>query len=154
SIPATLTVAELRPFHVQEWIDKQKWSDGMKRDAIVTVQRAFNWAEGQGYINKSPIRFVEKPSPGKRDRLISPDEYAAILTFVRDQEFRDLLEVSWEAGCRPEESLVVEARHVDLVGGRWVFPPEEAKGKKRYRMVYLNERALEITKRLAEKHPT
>jgi hypothetical protein len=28
--------------------------------------------------------------------------------------FRDLLEITGENGCRPQESLAVEARHVEL----------------------------------------
>ena len=53
-----------------------------------------------------------------------------IREIVRDEEFRDLLIVCWETGCRPQEALRVEGRHVDLEGGCWAFPVDEAKGKK------------------------
>lgn len=106
-----------------------------------------------GLIGASPVRHVEKPRAGRRDVVITPEEYAWILGQVRDQEFRDLLVVCWETGCRPEEVLAVEARHVDLDGGRWVFPPDEAKGKKAHRLVYLTDRAIEITRRLMVTHP-
>ena len=43
---------------------------------------------------------------------------------------------------------------MDLALGRWVFPAEESKGKTMPRVVYLNERALEITRRLCVLHPT
>jgi integrase len=64
------------------------------------------------------------------------------------------LEVTWETGCRPQESLAVEARHVDLVNSRWFFPPDESKGEQWPRIVYLTDRALEITKRLLELYPS
>jgi len=64
-----------------------------------------------------------------------------------------LLTVTWETGCRPQESLRVEARHVDLAGERWVFPQSESKGKKTPRVVYLSAKAVEICKRLMTKHP-
>jgi integrase len=64
-----------------------------------------------------------------------------------------LITVSWETGCRPQESLNVEARHLDVTGNRWVFPASESKGNKIPRVVYLTPKALEISERLAAKHP-
>jgi hypothetical protein len=43
-----------------------------------------------------------------------------ILANTRDRAFCDLLISTWESGCRPQESLRVEARHVDLANQRWV----------------------------------
>ena len=106
-----------------------------------------------GLIEASPVRHIEKPRAGRRDVIITPGEYAWILGRVRDEPFRDLLVVCWETGCRPQEVLAVEARHVDPNGGRWVFPPDEAKGKKAHRVIYLTDRALEITRRLMASHP-
>ena len=153
SIPRGLSVELLKPIHVQQWVDAQPgWGRG-KRGAITAVQRAFNWAAKMGLIEASPVRHVEKPRAGRRDVVITPGEYAWILGRVKDEPFRDLLVVCWETGCRPQEVLAVEARHVDLEGGRWVFPPDEAKGKKAHRVVYLTDRALEITRRLTARHP-
>jgi integrase len=153
SIPRNLSVERLKPIHVQQWVDSQAgWGSG-KRGAITAVQRAFNWAAKMGLIETSPVRHVEKPRAGRREVVITPGEFAWILGRVGDEEFRDLLVVCWETGCRPQEILTVEARHVDLGGGRWVFPPDEAKGKKAHRVVYLTEQALEITQGLMARHP-
>jgi integrase len=153
SIPRDLSVDLLKPIHVQQWVDSQLgWNRG-KRGAITAVQRAFNWAAKMGLIETSPIRHIEKPRAGRRDVVITPEEYAWMLGQVKDEEFRDLLIVCWETGCRPQEVLAVEARHVDLDAGRWVFPPDEAKGKKAHRVVYLTDRALEITRSLMARHP-
>jgi len=79
-----------------------------------------------------------------------------LLTYVKDDEFRDLLIVSWECGCRPQESLRVERRHVSEKMKRWEFPVGEGKKtrKKVVRYVYLTDNAWEITRRLMLKRPT
>src|SRR6185369_3282067 len=63
------------------------------------------------------------------------------------------LEFSWETGARPQETVRVEARYVNLSRGRVEIPPSQAKGKKRWRIIYLTERAEEIVRRLMLKHP-
>lgn len=148
-----LTVAELKPFHVQEWIDSYPdLSSGSKRNLCRSILRAMTWAEKQGYIDRSPIRGFEKPAGGKRERVITETEWRDILSLVPDDDFHDLLMTTWETGCRPQESLIVEARHVDLANTRWVFPVSESKTNLP-RVVYLTERALEITKRRMLRFP-
>ena len=61
---------------------------------------------------------------------------------------------TWETGARPQETLHVEARHVDLKNLRWIFPASETRTGRLPRVIYLNAEALEITKRLALLHPT
>jgi integrase len=85
---------------------------------------------------------------------VSQAEFQAILDHTKDRQFRDLLTVTWETGCRPQESLRVEARHLDPAGERWIFPPSESKGRKTPRVVYLTPKAAEICGRLATAHPT
>jgi len=145
---------ELKPHHVQEWIDgKEGWSDSTKRGAIVSVQRAFNWALRNGLISRNPIAFMQKPEGGRRERIISPVDYKKILSEVKDVEFQEYLETVWETGARPQEIRKVTAAHIDLSNARWIFPVSQAKGKRKPRVVYLSELALEITKRLMEKNP-
>ena len=149
-----LTCSELKPFHVQEWIDeKDDWSDSTKRGAIVSVQRAYSWALRMGMIQKNPVAFMKKPEVGKREKMVSPADYKTILGEVKDQEFREYLETAWETGARPQEIRQVTANHVDLENCRWIFPVSEAKGKKKPRVIYLTDRALEITKKLMAQNP-
>lgn len=158
AITSTLTIDQLQPIHVYQWVDAQTgWKSG-KRGAMTAIQRAFNWACRAGLLktlgNKSPIAHLEKPQQGRREQLVSADEYAKVLAFAKDQEFGDLLELSWETGCRPHELFTVEAHFVDLESCRWVFPVRESKGKKYQRVVYLTDKALAITKRVMVKNPT
>jgi len=87
-------------------------------------------------------------------RVDAPAEFDDLLARFPDQEFSDVLITCWESGCRPQEIMNVEARHVDLANDRWVFKVRESKGKKFTRIVYLTGRAVEITRRLAAQHPT
>lgn len=153
SIPDNLTVADLKPYHVQEWIDSQTtWCSGSKRNGCKAVQRAMRWSEQQGYIDRSPIAHMQKPRMGKREVVISDSQFAELLELSRDESFTNLLRVTWDTGCRPQESLRVEARHVDLAGSRWVIPVTEAKTDI-VRVVYLTEAALAVTKMLCEQYP-
>jgi integrase len=135
-IPRGLKFDQFKPYHLQRWIDSYKtWSSGNKRNACPSIQRAMNWAVQQGYI--------EKPPAGKRDLVVTPAEFKTLIESTRDRAFRDILQIAWETGARPQEILRVEHRHVDIANRRWVFPPEEAKGGKNHRIVYLNDAAVE-----------
>jgi integrase/recombinase XerC len=151
TIAPTLTVDLLKPHHVQKWADE--YPAGSRRNLIRSAKRVFNWAEEQGRIERSPLVHMKKPAEGKREQVVSPEQYQALLDSTHDQGFKDLVTVSWETGCRPQESLIVEAKHLDVAGNRWIFPASQSKGKNIPRVVYLTPKAVEISKRLAEKHP-
>ena len=149
----TLTTGQLRPFHVQTWIDaKEGVSSGTRRNYCRSIKRAMRWAEQQGYVDRNPIMHMEQPRAGKREAVISQAEFDELVSLVRVRGLQDLLITTWESGCRPQESLRVEARHVDLANSRWVFPQSESKGNIP-RIIYLTDRALEITRRLVLLYP-
>jgi len=156
TIDSALTADQLKPHHVQKWVDNygKPLKSGSRRNLIASMKRAMKWAEEQGYVARSPLTHMKKPGCGRKEQVVTPEQYAALLARYKDQNFKDLLTITWETGCRPQESLRVEARHVDLAANRWFFPASESKGKKIPRIVYLTTTALEITKRLMEKHPT
>ena len=154
SLPDGLTVNALRPFHVQQFLDaKATWSNSTKRGTVIAIKRAFNWAEKIGHIDRNPLRHVERPPAGRREKIVTPAEHQKILGLARDEAFRELLDAAWETGARPQELLRVEARHVELKNARWVFPKNEAKGKRHVRVIYLNDRMMQMTKRLMLKSP-
>lgn len=152
----TLTVDQLRPSHVQGWVDAQPgWKTG-RRGAVVAVQRALNWAAKSGRLaavgGRSPLAGMEKPAQGRRELVVKPEEFEAALAAVADPEFRDLMVVSWETGARPHELFTAEASYLDEAGSRWIFPIRKSKGRRIQRVVYLTERALEVVRRLSLKH--
>jgi integrase len=148
---ALLPAVELRPFHISEWVDSHAgWGPTRRRNAMVHVQRPYNWAYKLGYIDTNPVRHLEKPAARRRENHVTPEDFREIIACVKDEPFRDLLTFAWETGCRPQEARHVEARHVNLDLARVEIPPAEAKGRKRWRIIRLNDKALSIVKRLLE----
>jgi integrase len=147
-----IAASELRPFHVIEWIDKHpNWSPAYRRGAIVAVQRPFNWAEELGYIPSNPVKKIKKPQPQRRETHVTPDDFTELIGHYPDGDpFRDLLLFSWHTGCRPQEASQIEPRHVHLETECVVIPKDEAKGKRRGRVIILQGPALEIAQRLME----
>jgi integrase len=153
-VARTMPAGDLRPFHLVEWVDSKKtWGPNQKRGAIVALTRPFTWAAKLGYIDANPVRGIEKPQPKKRDSWMTPADFERLLGLVKDEPFRDLLTFAYEAGCRPQEARHVEARHMKLDRGRIEIPPPEAKGKRRWRVVYLSNKAIPIVTRLMAERP-
>lgn len=138
-----LLVQDLKPYHVEKWSSKGKG----KRGKITAMKRALNWATKMGYIPFSPIASLSRPEVGHRDELITPEDFKELLAHIKDEQFRDLLEFSWDVGARPQESKIIEARHVDIDNEICVIPKEEVKGKKRPRVIYLTDKGIEILKK-------
>lgn len=143
-----LRADELRPFHVETWADDHVQCVTSRRNYLRSVKRCLKWAKKQGYIDSNPIADMEVPAAEGKEAYIAPDEFAFFREFVRSDSLRDLLDVTYDCGCRPQELLRVSAAEVDLANQRWVFPRSGSKGKKLSRVVYLPNSALAITERL------
>lgn len=148
-----LTIEELLPIHVQEWIDSFDVAAGTKRNYARAIQRAMRWAAKMRCIDKNPIADFEKPKGGVRNTVLSPEQFQELLSLSRSNEFRELLMFAWETGARAAECLAVERGHVDLAGGRIVFPVEEEKMERAPRVIYLNDAALAIIRKLCVRCP-
>jgi integrase len=133
----SMTVEEMKPHHVISWVDAHpKWGQTYRRHAIGSVQRAFFWAEKVGHIDKSPICHIEKPMAARREQIISVREFRLLLATIKGPHFRDLLEFCWETGARPQEARIIQAQHYNRERCRLEIPPAQAKGKKRWRIIY------------------
>lgn len=154
---ADLTVDQLQPLHVYEWVDSHpEWKTG-KRGAMISVQRPFAWAAKAGHLASvggcSPLAGLEKPQQGRREQLVSEEEYRAILSVLTCDEAHDLVELAWETGMRPAELYTFEAQFFEPEAGRIVFPVKLSKGRRWQRVVYHNDRALEIVRRRVQRFP-
>jgi integrase len=144
-------VSEFRPFHVERWVDDYELAVTSRHNYFRSIKTCLKWAVKQGYIDASPIAAMEVPSPERREVYIPPDEFEAMLEYVSDPSLRDLMVTTYHTGCRPQESRRVTARYVEIDQARWVFPYTKSKGKKVPRVVYLDDTAYAITKRLLER---
>jgi len=175
-IGSRMKVADLKPYHVQQWIDREhmtakqakKVGDdyvtrdtdkptriGYRRNLIRAVKACFKWAEDQEYIDRSPLRGVKVPpaQPRGDEAYLMPEQWEKLIEAVKDQPLLNLLTVMKETGCRPHEARTVESRYLDREGRCWVFPKGESKGGREQRVVHLTDRAFAICQRLALKHP-
>lgn len=149
-----LKLKALKPHHVTEWIDKAYpgLSDNYRSNAVRAVMRAFNWAVKQGHIEKNPVKGVERPAYQPREVYITADQWAQVMEATRDP-FQTFLVFLKETGCRPQEARAIESRHFDRDLRQIVFPVKESKGKKRKRVIPLNDAALAIIQKLTLKYP-
>jgi site-specific recombinase XerD len=143
----------LEPDDVTAWVE-ERFKDcaaNTKHGATRCVVRLFNWAIKTRKLRTNPILGLEKPQPTARETAITPEQFQQIMGHVKDQQFRDVLNFYWNTGCRPREPRIIEARHVD--GRKVVLDREQSKGKKKRRVIYLNDTAAEIIRRLAAATP-
>jgi integrase len=144
-------VADLNTGHVTAWLNqKTTWNNTTKRNAIIAVQRGFNWAVKNRGLLRNPITGMEKPEAAKRTGVIPPTDFEQMLALVKDQAFRDLLIVAYDCGCRPQEINRLEARHIQIEKERAVIPAEEAKGGTPRAIYFPTKRSIEIIDRLAK----
>lgn len=143
-----LDVAQLRVYHVQDWIDSyDHLASGSKRNMVRALQRALHWCEEQGRIDRSPIAHMKKPRAGRRTTVVSPEEFERLLAYVSSLQFCDLITFAWHTGARAAECIAVERRHVDLPHARIIFPINEEKMERAPRVIYLNDEAREVVQR-------
>jgi integrase len=118
-----LRVAEVRRFHLTkiEQAMTGRYSSSTVRDTISVVQQVFNWAVRNDLLDYSPLAGYRKPAGGGRTRLITPDEFQALLRHA-DVRFRRFLIGLRLTGCRPGEIRTLTWSMVRLDDGLWVIP--------------------------------
>jgi integrase len=149
-IKPQLTAADVKPLHVQRWIDKQYRgkSPTYRNIAITAVKAAFNWAVEQGYLGHNPVARMKKPRCACREFFVPAVDWLRVLNAARGQQFKELITVMFATGARPQEMRMIAARHYEPDLTRIVLLREESKGKKRRRVIYLDEVSRDIVERL------
>lgn len=147
---------ELKPYHVQEWIDShgEAWGSTYRGGAVVAVKRVYNWAEMMGHGEGNPIKKLKKATAQSRKTYAKEEGVQAFFAAIpANDSFLDLITFIWACGCRPQEARHIESRHVDLAAMRIMFPAIESKGKRHPRKILLNSTTFPIIQRLLAKYP-
>jgi len=174
NVPQSSLKAEaLKPYHVDRWLEdrgKRKvpvkgagtrgnkaqtakpLSETTERDYITLIAGVFKWAKAKGYVSHNPLAEIEKPAANTRQEFVKFEDWGTLINFAIGQPFKDYITVMLYTGARATEMLKFEAAHFDK--NRLVLPMKSSKGKKRSRVVYMPDAALEIVKRLVKQHPT
>ncbi len=150
----TLLGSDLKPLHVTRWLDAHPGWKGSRRNAVVAVKRAFNWADAEGLLQPNPVKAVKKPPQRRRDRVLTAGERAEILAAIPDRHFREFVFALLETGARPGEVRTVTAADVNLELGVWTLAEHKtAKKTGRPRVVYLTPAMVELSRRLVGQYP-
>ncbi|HTQ39923.1 MAG TPA: tyrosine-type recombinase/integrase [Pirellulales bacterium] len=147
-----IRVADLRPYHVTQWLSTVKGGDTFKYGAVGSVKRAFKHAVDEGYIPYSPVAKCKQPRPQPREVYITPEQWQTIIESMKPGPFQDAILFLRQTGCRPFELRQIEASNID--GKHIVFAAKKSKGKRYRRVIPLTAKAFEIVQRLAAEHPT
>jgi integrase len=145
----SVNVTSLKRHHVATWIEKRGGSDNTKNGAARAVSAMLNWAVERELIAVNPVPKVKRPAATAREVEISDTDWQRVLDATKD-EFLDSLMFLDSTGCRPQELKLLTARHLD--GRAMILERKNSKGKRVRRVIRLNDTALEIVKRLSEKH--
>jgi integrase len=151
-----LPASEAAPMHVTEWLGEHPaWGPTTRFNAVTAVKRCWKWAFDEGRIAANHISKCKKPTPKTRANIPDPDGIKAMLDGILSPYFRDLMTFINETGCRPSEATRMTARNLELDEAARVA---RIRGKTtaktgKLRVIYMSDRATEIVRRLAAKHP-
>ena len=133
---------------------QRTWKANSRRAFAIAIKRIFSWAKKNRLIEVNPIEHLEKCSPEAREDYITPEQWAYLESSMPESPIKDLLILAWDTGMRPQELVLIEARHFRKNERMIVFPAAEAKGKKYVRTVYIaSDRAIEILSRYSKERP-
>ena len=122
-------LSDLKPLHIDQWLNAHPTWKGGRRSRIQAVKRAINYAKESGLIAANPIYGYKTPRPVSRVTNITPKQEAACLELA-NHALRMAIKVCIRTGARPgSEFAKLSAKHVFDRGDRmeWKFQPDEAK---------------------------
>lgn len=152
-----LAAADVTEDVVRKWLSAERrrpWGRSTRRHAIANLKRSLNWAVDAKLIAANPIARMKRPSSVARERVLTPEERAYILSlFPEGDPFRDFLVAMQESGARPGEVMKVTAADVDLDAATWTVKGKDYNKTGKLRVIYLTPTLLEMTRRLMAAHP-
>lgn len=149
-----VTVGKMGPAYVTKWLQTQTtWNSTTKRNAMTAINRVFNWAVKNRGLKFNPVAGMEKPKAQRRAKVVADDDFDWLLDNVSGP-FKELMIVSWDCGCRPQEAKRIEAKQIDFEKQLVVIKAEDGAKGGFTRSIYVpTTRAMKIVSRLAEEHP-
>lgn len=119
----TRLARDIRPLDLEQW-KATLVKSGLKactvNHAIIAVQTAWNWAVRNELLPVSPLSKVEKLYAEGRQRILTPDEFRALLRHATAL-FRQVLLVFRLTGARPSELRKLTWEQVNWEHHCWVI---------------------------------
>lgn len=146
-----LHVIAIHKSHIVEIINELQ-ARGVTRMAklmLSLMRQMFRFAVDQSIIEYDPTASLRKAKIGGRDkvrdRVLSESEIKQLKSQIQQSGLsthsQAALWLMLSTGCRVGELMKTEWRHLDLDGGTWAIPPENAKNEKAH-TVYLSKFSL------------
>jgi len=148
-----------------------KWGRGSQRNAIVSLQAAFNWGVRVGLLNRNPLQGIEQPTANSRgaETMIGSTTEECELTHARilaavPSPFREFVQALKDTGARPGELIAATAADFDREAGAFIFRKEASRGAGRFshktagkgrdRVIFLHGATLAHVLSLIDKRPS
>lgn len=142
----SVRIRDLKPFHVSDWIQTEKgWGSESQRAAISSVKRCLAWANEEGILSINPLAKVKKPSPKRRQWLVSDEDHARMINAA--PTFRAILTALKHSGCRP--GTIASLRIQDVSDDTWVVHRHKTRGKTGKPLVIYLSPVLQVLTRIA-----
>jgi integrase len=140
-------VENLKPKQVRAWWTKTGWSQSTQGYTGRVLMSALNWACGAEVelTATNPLKGMKIPAIKSRgvESVVGPELFKEICDAVAP-DFRTVLVVLRDLGCRPQAVCRVEAKDIDLEERIWTLTEHKTRGKTR------RDQHIPLTVRVAE----
>jgi integrase len=153
-----IEVSRLEPSHVSDWMaGNPGWGSSARRHAIGSIKRVLNWGRKERRITANPIEDLARPSPRRRQAMITDDDHARLVQAAGgdkfagkiDRQFRLALIAIRHCGGRPQDIARARVEYVDPACTKWTLPEHKTRRHtERPRVVYLSPCLTTITRML------
>jgi len=155
---AARTIAELIRYDIDQWLNAHKsWGvAGSRRSAAQVLKRCFNYLQEKGLIKSHCLTGYKTGQSKARLTYLTPEQEELAYSHS-NRRFRMAIKICLRTGARPGvEFGSLEARHVEETtrGMVWRFPPDEAKGGKKERLIMVPPDIAEIVRSEMKRHPS
>lgn len=141
---------DLTPQVLYSWLDSNysTCSPSTQFSACRGILRALSWAVAERMIAVSPLRGFARPIPNSREITITQQQYAECLRVAHRPEVKAAIQFLWHTGARPQELRIADVGW--LQGQKIVFPKQLSKGRKKRRVIFLDDLSNRLVQRLAD----
>jgi integrase len=150
----SLPIADMRPIHLDRWLQAHpKWK-GARRTKIQAVKRALNYGVEAGLIPANPIKGYKTPKQRGRVTYITPEQEKALCD-AANSALALAIKVCIRTGARPGcEFAKLTAAHVRDHGERmeWIFKDEESKTRKLRTIRITDPEIIEVARKQAKQN--
>lgn len=152
-----LPANKLQPHHVLDWLAKsyKDASATYQHTLMTTIKAGTAWCAEVGLMDHDPLKGLRKPRPTVRQEFVPYERWDELLSYCGPpgDPFRLLVEFMLQTGCRAEEVFRIEHHHVALDKRQIILPITESKGRKRSRVIWLSDRAVDIVRLAGSRSP-